>query len=141
MAPATSISSRRRLSVVNDNCALRRNVAVQPYGRCSVCTLKLNQCHAWQSSAMSFGLVILLLVPLFAHDAWMVRLAVAASLLVLVVQGMVSHKRTDELIFGQNELAPSPSTAVTTHGLPTLSRAQTKPPSHGACFAAGGLPW
>ena len=105
MAPATSVSTGRKLSVINDNCALRRNVAVQPYGRCSVCSLKLNQCHAWQSSAMSFALVILLLVPLFAHEPWMVRLSVAASLLLLVIQGMTSHKRTDQLIFGQHELS------------------------------------
>lgn len=105
MAPVTSGSTGRKLPVINDNCALRRNVAVQPYGRCSVCSLKLNQCHAWQSSAMSFALVILLLVPLFAHEPWMVRLSVAACLLLLVIQGMTSHKRTDELIFGQHELS------------------------------------
>src|SRR5262249_9514940 len=86
-------------------CALRRNVAVQPYGRCSVCSLQLHQCHAWQSSAMSFALVICILVPLFALDAWMVRASVAASLVLLVVQGMMNHKPTDELIFGEQSLA------------------------------------
>ena len=104
MAPVTSTSTTRRLPVVNDNCALRRNVAVQPYGRCSVCSLKLRQCHAWQSSAMSFGLVMLILAPLFVHEAWAVKITVAASLLLLVVQGIANHKRTDELIFGQHEL-------------------------------------
>src|SRR5258708_5000058 len=105
MLPATSTSEGRKLRVINDNCVLRRNVAVQPYGRCSVCTLKLNQCFAWQSSAMSFALVIFLLVPLVGHELWMVRLSVASSLLMLVIQGVVNHKRTDELIFGQHELA------------------------------------
>jgi signal transduction histidine kinase len=90
--------------VVNDNCALRRNIAVQPYGRCSVCTLEIQQCHAWQSSAMSFALVIAILLPLVVQDAWTVRVAVAASLVLLVVQGVVNHKRTDELIFGQHKL-------------------------------------
>src|SRR5688572_5460684 len=98
MAPVTSTSRGRRLPVVNDNCALRRNVAVQPYGRCSVCSLKLRQCHAWQSSAMSFGLVMLILAPLFIHEAWAVKITVAASLLLLIVQGIANHKKTDALI-------------------------------------------
>lgn len=105
MEPVTSTSTVKRLPVINDACALRRNVAVQPYGRCSVCSLKLNQCHAWQSSAMSFALVIFMLVPLVGPEPWMIRVAVAASLLLLVIQGMVNHKRTDELIFGQHELS------------------------------------
>src|SRR5690349_19326409 len=103
MAPATSVSTGRKLPVINDNCALRRNIAVQPYGRCSVCSLKLNQCHAWQSSAMSFALVILILVPLFGHEPWMLRVSVGASLALLVLQGIANHKRTDELIFGQHQ--------------------------------------
>src|SRR5262245_39267301 len=104
MELATSTSAVKRLPVLNDNCALRRNVAVQPYGRCSGCSLKLNQCHAWQSSAMSFALVMFLLVPLVSQDSWMIRVSVAASLLLLVVQGIANHKRTDELIFGQHQL-------------------------------------
>ncbi len=105
MAPATSTSIGRKLPVINDKCALRRNVAVQPYGRCSVCSLKLNQCHAWQSSAMSFPLVVMILVPLFAFEGWAVRASVAMSLVLLVVQGILNHKRTDELIFGQHQLS------------------------------------
>jgi signal transduction histidine kinase len=53
---------------------------------------------------MSFALVILLLVPLFGHEPWMIRASVAAALVVVVVQGMTQHQRTDELIFGQHEL-------------------------------------
>ncbi len=105
MAPVTSTSTRKKLPVVNDNCALRRNVAVQPYGRCSVCSLKLRQCHAWQSSAMSFALVMFLLAPLVVHDGWAVKVTVGASLLLLIVQGMTNHKKTDDLIFGQHALA------------------------------------
>jgi signal transduction histidine kinase len=104
MAPATSRSTVKKLPIINDRCALRRNVAVQPYGRCSVCSLKLNHCHAWQSSAMSFALVIFMLVPIASAEPWMIRVSVAASLVLLVIQGMVNHKRTDELIFGQHEL-------------------------------------
>jgi signal transduction histidine kinase len=117
MAPVTSTSTARKLSVINDNCALRRNVVVQPYGRCTVCTLELTQCHAWQSSAMSFLLVILILVPLFVHDAWAIRASVLAAVAVLVLQGMTNHKRTDELIFGQHRLAR------TSHDLRETNRA------------------
>jgi signal transduction histidine kinase len=53
---------------------------------------------------MSFALVIFLLVPLFGHEPWMIRASVAASLVLLVLQGITHHKRTDELIFGQHEL-------------------------------------
>ena len=80
-------------------------MAVQPYGRCSVCSLELHQCHAWQSSAMSFALIVLILAPLFLHETWAVKIAVAGSLLLLVAQGMTNHKKTDDLIFGQHELA------------------------------------
>ncbi len=105
MARVTSTSTARRLPVVNESCALRRNVAVQPYGRCSVCSLKLRQCHAWQSSAMSFGLVVLILAPMFVHEAWAVKVTAATALLLLVVQGVANHKKTDDLIFGQHALA------------------------------------
>ena len=40
-----------RSTAVNCNCVLRRNVKTQPYGRCSVCTLELRGCHAWQAIA------------------------------------------------------------------------------------------
>jgi len=45
----------------NPSCVLRRNLRQQPYGRCSVCTLPLRGCHAWQSSLLSFGIIILVL--------------------------------------------------------------------------------
>jgi signal transduction histidine kinase len=103
MALSTSTSTRK-LPIINTNCALRRNVKVQPYGRCSVCSLHLQQCHAWQGSAISFVMVILIVVPLIAHDPWIVRGAIAAVLALLVLQGMSQHKRTDELIWNEHRL-------------------------------------
>lgn len=105
MASATSTSAGRKLPIVNERCVLRRNVAVQPYGRCSVCSLELKQCHAWQSSAMSFGLVMLILAPVFVHESWAVKLTALAAMVLLVVQGVSNHKKTDALISGQHSLA------------------------------------
>src|SRR6185369_17043194 len=82
---------------INQNCVLRRNVETQPYGRCSVCSLQLKQCHAWQSNGYSFALV---LVP----AGWPQKLLAAMLLGVIVWQGLVNHKRTDELIHGQHRL-------------------------------------
>lgn len=83
---------------------LRRNVETQPYGRCSVCSLHLKQCHAWQSSGWSFGLVVLTLSLLLVPAGWPQMLLAAALLGLVVSQGMVNHKRTDELIHGQHRL-------------------------------------
>jgi signal transduction histidine kinase len=105
----------RRLPVVNENCALRRNVAVQPYGRCSVCTLELRQCHAWQSSALSFALVVAILVPVFATAVWQTELAAGVALVLLLVQGVANHRRTDELIFGAHELGLTRDTLLRTN--------------------------
>ena len=89
---------------INHNCLLRRNVSTQPYGRCTVCTLKLKQCHAWQSNGMSFALVVLLLSLLLVPPGWPQMLGVGILLGVVVWQGLVNHKRTDELIYGQHRL-------------------------------------
>ena len=89
---------------INHNCLLRRNVGTQPYGRCSVCTLQLKQCHAWQSNGMSFALVVLLLSLLLVPPGWPQMLGVGMLLGVVVWQGLVNHKRTDELIYGQHRL-------------------------------------
>jgi signal transduction histidine kinase len=106
MAPATSRSSgKKSLAVINDNCSLRRNVAVQPFGRCSVCTLELKQCHAWQSSTMGSLLIMAILAPLFVHDWWGVRAAVAAALALLLLQTLVNHRRIDQLILAQDGLS------------------------------------
>ncbi len=83
---------------------LRRNVETQPYGRCSVCSLQLKQCHAWQSNGYSFGLVVLTLTMLLVPPGWPQTLVGAALLGVVVWQGLVNHKRTDELIHGQYRL-------------------------------------
>jgi signal transduction histidine kinase len=89
---------------INQHCLLRRNVRTQPYGRCTVCTLRLKQCHAWQSSGMSFALVVLTLSLLLVPPGWPQTMLAGALLAVLVWQGMVNHKRTDELIYGQHRL-------------------------------------
>jgi signal transduction histidine kinase len=79
-------------------------VQTQPYGRCSVCSLQLKQCHAWQSNGWSFALVVLALSLVLAPPGWPQKLLVAALLGVIVWQGLVNHKRTDELIHGQHRL-------------------------------------
>jgi signal transduction histidine kinase len=106
MAPAMSTSTAKKsLAVINDNCSLRRNVAVQPFGRCTVCTSELKQCHAWQSSSMSSLLISAILVPLFVQDMWLVKVSVAAALGLLLLQALVNHKRIDQLIVAQQELS------------------------------------
>jgi signal transduction histidine kinase len=83
---------------------LRRNVETQPYGRCSVCSLQLKQCHAWQSNGYSFALVVLALSLVLVPAGWPQKLLAAVLLGVIVWQGLVNHKRTDELIHGQHRL-------------------------------------
>ena len=89
---------------INQNCVLRRNVQTQPYGRCSVCTLQLKECHAWQSNGMSFALVVLVLSLVLVPAGWPQKLLAALLLGVVVWQGLANHKRTDELIHGQHRL-------------------------------------
>jgi len=89
---------------INQNCVLRRNVQTQPYGRCSVCSLQLKQCHAWQSNGWSFALVVLALSLVLVPPGWPQKLLAAALLAVVVWQGLVNHKRTDDLIQGQHRL-------------------------------------
>src|SRR5688572_20171466 len=91
-------------SGVNASCVLRRNVRRQPYGRCSVCTLKLRSCHAWQASLLSFGMIILALAATVAPAGWPLR-AVALGLIALVIaEGLANHRRTDQLIFSEHAL-------------------------------------
>ncbi len=86
---------------VNANCVLRRNLKRQPYGRCSVCTLKLRGCHAWQASVPSFGMLIFALAATVVPTGWPLR-AVAFALIVLVVaEGLANHLRTDRLIYSE----------------------------------------
>jgi signal transduction histidine kinase len=103
MTTMTSTSTAKR-PAINLNCVLRRNVETQPYGRCSVCTLELKQCHAWQSNGWSFTLVALTLsLPLMPPG--LPQQVIALMLLgVIVWQGLANHKRTDDLIFGQHKL-------------------------------------
>jgi signal transduction histidine kinase len=64
----------------------------------------LPQCLAWQSSALSFAIVVFALVPLVVQEVWVVRGSLGLVLGLLVFQGMLQHKRTDELILGQHRL-------------------------------------
>ncbi|MBS0340139.1 MAG: HAMP domain-containing histidine kinase [Proteobacteria bacterium] len=96
--------SMRKAPGINHNCLLRRNVEIQPYGRCSVCTLQLKECHAWQSNGMSFALVVLILTLLLLPAGWPQQVLGIALLAVIVWQGLANHKRTDELIYGQHRL-------------------------------------
>jgi signal transduction histidine kinase len=99
ISPSTAQGPR-----INHNCLLRRNVDTQPYGRCSVCSLQLKQCHAWQSSGISFALVVLTLSMLVLPAGWPQQAIALALLAVIVWHGMANHKRTDELIHGQHRL-------------------------------------
>jgi signal transduction histidine kinase len=92
------------LNVLNTNCVLRRNLQRQPYGRCSVCTLKLSGCHAWQASVLSFGMLIFALAAAVVPAGWPLR-AVAAGLIAMVVaEGLANHRRTDRLIYSEHVL-------------------------------------
>ncbi|WP_080966695.1 sensor histidine kinase [Variovorax paradoxus] len=103
MITTTSTSTAKR-PAINLNCVLRRNVETQPYGRCSVCTLELKQCHAWQSNGWSFALVALTLSLLLMPPGLPQQLIALVLLGVIVWQGLTNHKRTDDLIFGQHKL-------------------------------------
>jgi signal transduction histidine kinase len=101
----TTIStSAAKSPAINLNCVLRRNVETQPYGRCSVCTLELKQCHAWQSNGWSFALVALTLSLPLMPSGLPQQLIALALLGVIVWQGLANHKRTDDLIYGQHKL-------------------------------------
>jgi signal transduction histidine kinase len=89
---------------INQNCVLRRNIETQPYGRCSVCSLQLKQCHAWQSTGYSFALVVLALSLVVVPAGWPQKVLALLLLGVVVWQGLVNHKRTDDLIHGQHRL-------------------------------------
>jgi signal transduction histidine kinase len=76
----------------------------QPYGRCSVCTLKLRGCHAWQASVLSFGMIILALATTVVPAGWPLR-AIALGIIALVVaEGLANHRRTDRLIYSEHAL-------------------------------------
>jgi signal transduction histidine kinase len=100
-APSAAADAQR----INGRCVLRRNVATQPYGRCSVCSLQLSGCHAWQSNGYSFGIIVLALSSLLIDIPWIATTSILALLALVVVKGMVDHKRTDVLIHQQHQIA------------------------------------
>ena len=69
-----------------------------------MCSLQLKDCHAWQSNGCSFALVVLALSLLLVPPGWPQMLLVGALLGVVVWQGLVNHRRTDDLIYGQHKL-------------------------------------
>ncbi|MEO8656100.1 MAG: HAMP domain-containing sensor histidine kinase [Ramlibacter sp.] len=104
MSTVISPSKATKAPGINHNCLLRRNVETQPYGRCTVCTLQLKDCHAWQSTGMSFVLVVLALSLVLLPPGWPQQLMAVAILSVIVWQGLNNHRRTDELIYGAHRL-------------------------------------
>jgi signal transduction histidine kinase len=64
----------------------------------------LKQCHAWQSNGWSFALVVLALSLVLVPPGWPQKLLAALLLGVIVWQGLVNHRRTDELIHGEHRL-------------------------------------
>lgn len=92
------------ISSINNNCVLRRNLRRQPYGRCSVCTLELRGCHAWQASVLSFGVLVLALAALVVPAGWPLRAMVVGIILLVVAEGRANHRRTDQLIYSEHAL-------------------------------------
>jgi signal transduction histidine kinase len=89
---------------VNENCAMRRSVKVQPYGRCSICTLKFRQCHAFRSSSVRYLVIGMIFAVLLVPTGWPLKLLLLATLAALVYQGTLDHKATNELADGQRRL-------------------------------------
>ncbi len=88
----------------NEHCVLRRNVARQPYGRCSVCTLPLRGCHAWQASLLSFAMIILALAMTVVPAGWPLRALALGIIGLVVAEGLANHRRTDQLIHSEHAL-------------------------------------
>lgn len=88
-------------NAVNANCVLRRNLKRQPYGRCSVCTLKLSGCHAWQASVPSFGMIIFALAAAVVPAGWSLRAVVLGLIAMVLAEGLANHRRTDRLIYSE----------------------------------------
>ena len=89
---------------INTNCLLRRNLRTQPYGRCSVCTLPLRGCHAWQASVISFFVIMLVLGAMAVPSGIPQRAMLLAAVVLVLVEGLANHRRTDQLIYSEHEL-------------------------------------
>lgn len=100
----SSSAANRSLRVINQNCAMRRNLAVQPYGRCSVCSLKFRNCHAFRSSSLRFVLILLIFSVLFVPGGWALNTVLLAMLAVHACQGTLDHKATNELVENQKRI-------------------------------------
>lgn len=91
-------------TAVNQNCVLRRNVKTQPYGRCTVCTLQLRRCHAWQASVLSFAMIILAFAITVVPAGWPLRLIAVGMIALVIAEGRSNHRRTDQLIYSEHAL-------------------------------------
>lgn len=89
---------------INSKCLLRRNLRTQPYGRCSVCTLQLRGCHAWQASVLSFFVIVLVLGAMATPAGVAQRGMLIVAVLLVLVEGLANHRRTDQLIYSEYEL-------------------------------------
>jgi signal transduction histidine kinase len=85
-------------STINLNCLLRRNLKTQPFGRCSICTLKLRACHAFQGSLLSFFTIVLALAMTVVPAGWPLRTTALVVVALAVVHGLDNHRRTDQLL-------------------------------------------
>jgi len=83
---------------------MRRSVGVQPYGRCSICTLEFKQCHAFQSSSVRYLLILMIFAVLLVPSGWPLKLLLLGMLVVHVFQGTLDHRATNELVEGQRKL-------------------------------------
>jgi signal transduction histidine kinase len=79
-------------------------VKTQPYGRCSVCTLELHGCHAWQASVLSFVMIILALAITVVPAGWPLRLMAIGMIALVIAEGLSNHRRTDQLIYSEHAL-------------------------------------
>jgi signal transduction histidine kinase len=89
---------------INGKCLLRRNIKTQPYGRCSVCTLQLRECHGWQASTFSFFVIVLLLTAMSVPPGIPQRAVIVSAVLLVILQGRAIHRRTDRLIYSEHQL-------------------------------------
>ena len=89
---------------INSKCLLRRNLRTQPYGRCSVCTLPLRGCHAWQASVLSFFVIVLVLGAMAVPAGVAQRGMLIVAVLLVLIEGLANHRRTDQLIHSEYEL-------------------------------------
>ncbi|MDH5465641.1 MAG: EAL domain-containing protein, partial [Thiovulaceae bacterium] len=81
---------------VNENCLLARN-GFTPYERCDFCELKTTKCTGLQYNFFTFSISILLLLFIFISDPLLIRINIAAIIVLLVIMGYRSMINIDDL--------------------------------------------